>query len=273
MRHFTCIFAIASLMAITAAPSAGQSFKINPDDDWCSTDRDGDWDSDYHRHCEVREATLDAGGEVIRVDAEPNGGISIKGWDQRNILIRAKVVANARSTSAAEELAREVRISTAGTIEAEGPHPGKHQWYSVSFEIFAPRKSNVDLQTKNGGITISALDGRVRFQTLNGGVELTALSGDVMGKTTNGGVSIELHGDTWDGSGLDVETVNGGVSIVVPKDYSAELETGTVNGHIEVDFPVLVQGRFDRRLNATLGDGGKPIRAVTTNGGVVVTHG
>ena len=59
----------------------------------------------------------------------------------------------------------------------------------------------------------------------------------------------------------------------MPNGYSAELETGTVNGRIHVDFPVMVEGTFDKRLNATLGDGGKTIRAVTTNGSVKVKRG
>lgn len=271
LQRLTCTGALIAILAFAAEPAAGQTFRIDPDDEWCHSEHD--WDSDYDRYCEVREVKLDGRRDVIRVDAEPNGGISVHGWNQDHILLRAKVSASARSESRARELANDVSISTSGTIEADGPHSRKREWYSVSYEIFAPRESNVDLRSKNGGIEILNLDGRVRFETLNGGVDLAELSGDVMGRTTNGGLSIELKGSEWDGRGLDVETVNGGVSILVPRDYSAELETGTVNGHIEVDFPVLVQGRLNRRLNATLGDGGKPIRAVTTNGGVRVTRG
>ena len=34
----------------------------------------------------------------------------------------------------------------------------------------------------------------------------------------------------------------------VPENYSAHLETGTVNGHLSIDFPVTVQGRISREL-------------------------
>jgi hypothetical protein len=37
-----------------------------------------------------------------------------------------------------------------------------------------------------------------------------------------------------------------------------------------MDFPVTVQGRIDKRLDVTLGQGGPTIRVVTTNGGVIV---
>src|SRR2546428_12573332 len=76
-----------------------------------------------------------------------------------------------------------------------------------------------------------------------------------------------MQGDHWDGAGLDVETHNGGVRLTLPATYSAELETGTTNGRISIDFPVTVQGRIDRHLTATLGAGGPKDRAITTNGG------
>jgi len=56
----------------------------------------------------------------------------------------------------------------------------------------------------------------------------------------------------------------------VPERYSAQLETGTVNGRVSTDFPGMVQGRFDRQRTTTLGSGGVTLRAMTTNGGVTI---
>ena len=41
--------------------------------------------------CEVREETVAAAGGVIGVDARQNGGISVKGWDRSDVLVRAQV--------------------------------------------------------------------------------------------------------------------------------------------------------------------------------------
>ena len=54
----------------------------------------------------------------------------------------------------------------------------------------------------------------------------------------------------------------------LPEQYSARIDAGTVNGGINVDFPVTVQGRIDRELNTTIGAGGPLIRVRTHNGGV-----
>jgi leucyl aminopeptidase (aminopeptidase T) len=54
----------------------------------------------------------------------------------------------------------------------------------------------------------------------------------------------------------------------VPENYSAHLETSTVNGSVNVDFPVTVQGRINKQIALNLGSGGATVRATTTNGGV-----
>ena len=79
---------------------------------------------------------------------------------------------------------------------------------------------------------------------------------------------IELTGDRWDGDSLDVSTTNGGVIMSVPENYSAQLQTGTVNGSVSVDFPVTVQGRLNKQIALNLGSGGAMVKAMTTNGGV-----
>jgi hypothetical protein len=81
---------------------------------------------------------------------------------------------------------------------------------------------------------------------------------------------VELSGTQWDGAGLDAETVNGPVTLTVPSGYNAELETGTVNGPFTSDVPITmtIRGRVGRPFIGTLGQGGPPVRVLTTNGPV-----
>ena len=129
-------------------------------------------------------------------------------------------------------------------------------------------RSDVDLKSRNGGISLAGLTGALRFETTNGGVQLEDVAGNVRGRTTNGGVVVRLGGTSWDGEGLDVRTTNGGVRILVPEGYSARLEAGTTNGGMNVDFPITVQGGLGKGIAIDLGGGGRTIRATTVNGGV-----
>jgi len=233
------------------------------------------WHSDkLVSHCEIKEETLPASGDTIAVDGRMNGGVSIKGWERNQILMRAQIQTAAPTEAEANELTKQIKIEAAGSkIFASGPENRKDHWWSVSYEIFVPQRSNLSLKTNNGGISISDVNGRLEFNALNGGVHLKRVGGTVRGGTTNGGLHIELSGDRWDGEALDVRTTNGGVSMSIPENYSAHLETGTVNGHLSIDFPVTVQGNITRELAVNLGSGGATISAMTTNGGVKIRRG
>ena len=135
--------------------------------------------------------------------------------------------------------------------------------------MFVPRRADLSVETQNGGIAIADVNGRIDFTALNGGVVLKRVGGAVRGSTTNGGLVIELAGDRWDGESLDVSTTNGGVIMSVPENYSAHLQTGTVNGSVNVDFPVNVQGKLTKQVAFDLGSGGAMVKAMTTNGGVI----
>jgi DUF4097 and DUF4098 domain-containing protein YvlB len=249
------------LAALLSRPAFGQET-----DDWC--DRDG-WDNSRGHACEVREYRIDAG--AIDLDAGTNGGVSVQAWDGHEVLVQAKVSAQARDDRAAEGLVEAITVATAGgKISADGPKNGRNESWGVSYRVFVPRATDLRLEAHNGGISVTGVNGTIRFSTDNGGVSLTDLAGDVRGETQNGGVNVRLAGSRWDGAGLDVETRNGGVKMSIPEGYNAELETGTVNGGVRVDFPVTLSGDIKRRLETTLGSGGPRVRVVTTNGGVTV---
>ena len=231
-----------------------------------STDRD-DWGE---RFCSIEKRTIRAGG-VIRVEAQPNGGVTVIGTEGNEIQLTAMIQARGRTDDRARDLGGSVRIVLDGTrIGAEGPKTTNREHWSVSFELRVPRTSDLWVRSQNGGIHVTDVDGDMDLGTVNGGLTLNGLSGDVRAETTNGGVDIALEGRRWQGAGLTVRTVNGGVDLSIPERYSAELETGTVNGGLDFDFPITVRGRLNRRVNATLGEGGPPIRVTTTNGGVSV---
>ncbi len=57
----------------------------------------------------------------------------------------------------------------------------------------------------------------------------------------------------------------------MPQNYSAHVQTETVNGGIRSDFPVTVTGRIQprpRSMDVNLGSGGPLIHVSTTNGAV-----
>ena len=266
-NSFWVVLAVVVMGGVAATQAQAQWQRA--DVGWCDQDRGG---RDQDRFCLALEADFDDPG-ALSIDGGMNGGVTVEGWERSGVEVRAKVWANARSPERAEEIADavEVRMDD-GRLSADGPDTGRREGWGVSWEIMVPHSTDLDIETFNGGIAVADVSGRVRFEALNGGVRLSEIGGDVQGRTTNGGLHIELDGTNWEGEGLDVQTTNGGVTLRVPENYSARLETGTVNGGIDIDFPVVVEGRIGRRLTTTLGEGGATIRAVTTNGGVKIVR-
>lgn len=235
-----------------------------------SCDKDN-YNNGRQRFCEIREQTIPAVGRLT-VDPGMNGGVTVKGWLRNDVSIRTRVEAWAPSAGEAGALAGQVRVdASAGQVKASGPESRRDSGWSVSYEIFVPQMTDLSMSTFNGGIDLSDVRGQIEFSAQNGGVRLTRIAGDVKGQTLNGGIQVELSGRTWEGRQLDARTTNGGVIVAMPENYSARIQTGTVNGAVDSDFPVsvTVQGRIrPQNLDFNVGAGGPLIHVSTTNGGV-----
>jgi DUF4097 and DUF4098 domain-containing protein YvlB len=226
--------------------------------------------NDDERFCETRNVTLPP-TQSLNVDGRDNGGITVHGWDKNQIEIVAMIQAQAETEAGAASIAKEILVTARnGAVRADGPDTHRRESWSVSYEVWAPRRTELSLTAQNGGISVDGVSSRMEMETVNGGLNLVDVDGDVRGTTVNGGVTAELHGDRWTGAGLDLRTSNGGVHLIIPANYSAQLETGTVNGGMNIDFPITIQGSLGHRFSTQLGAGGATVRAVTTNGGISI---
>lgn len=253
--------ALVALLGVPAAVSAQDS-----DAEWLARCED-DW-GDRDRYCEVRELELEPTGR-LEVDGGENGGAVVRGWNREEIRVSARIQAHARSRDRAREIASQVRIrAEGGQLRAEGPGKRDCESWSVVYHVDAPREIDLTLRAQNGPVAAHGVRGDLDLETRNGPVALEDVGGDVRARTENGPIVVELTGSRWDGRGLDAETRNGPVKLAVPEGYSAEIEAGTENGPAASEFAVTVtlQGRLRSRMQITLGDGGPPIRVVTTNG-------
>ena len=257
---------IAAVVMLTAAALPAQTRRSSGtfDDDPCRGQRAS--------FCETREDNLGARASLI-VDATPNGGISVRGTNRSDVRLRTRITVWSDVGDGARALASQVRVLTdGGRIRAEGPSGSDNQSWSASFELEVPERTGLQLTANNGGISISSVDGDVRFETRNGGVTLANVDGDVQGTTVNGGITVRLRGAQWNGTGLDVGTRNGGISMSVPESFNAQLDVETVNGGVSSDFGLSPQDRRSRHVVTTLGGGGARLRLSTVNGGIRVNR-
>jgi hypothetical protein len=205
----------------------------------------------------------------LDVDASPVGGITVQGWDDPGVLIRAEVDASSLMVAA------QVAITeSAGVVRATGPGDNKNREWSVSYQIFLPRTADLTLTTNVGAIAIDGVTGKIRCGASVGALQLTSLAGDVGCATSVGAISIALAGDHWDGAKLDARTNVGAIELRVPANYSAHLELSTGLGSVASDVPLpVVKNGLARTVSADLGAGGATVAAATKVGAIVVKAG
>jgi putative adhesin len=262
------------LAAALLAGLAGQRLAAQRDDadDWLAECRHRGWD-DRPTACKIRETGMRPGTGPLTVDPGENGGVSIYGWDRDSIALVAKIQTNARTEDDAQQLADAVRIDASGqSIRASGPETLRRTSWSVNLDVYVPRHTDLTLETVNGPLSVEDVSGTMDLRAQNGPVSLAGVGGNVTARVQNGPLDVELSGTKWDGTGLDAEAQNGPVELSIPERYNAQLETGTVNGPMDVTFPltVTVRGRITDRITTTLGSGGPPVRVVTTNGPLTI---
>ncbi|WP_274649150.1 DUF4097 family beta strand repeat-containing protein [Paenibacillus humicola] len=95
---------------------------------------------------------------------------------------------------------------------------------------------DINVETKNGGISVSGIRGAVKLETYNGAIKAGHIEGDVDGSTLSGDMT--LNGIT---GNAELETKNGKISV---SEASGSISADTLNGDITIRSAV-VGGDWD----------------------------
>src|SRR2546429_548964 len=217
-----------------------------------------------------------------------NGGITIKGYDGKEVVVeaRARNRESARSDStmkripvsgtglSVEEENNEVRISTESFMRA------------VDLSISVPIHTSLKLSAVNAGdIVVTGVDGELDVNDVNGSVTLNIVSG--------GAVAHALKGRFWvifsrvnPKTPLPFVFLNGDIEVRFPADLKANLSLKSDRGEIFSDFDVQVQAsapqqtvedgrknggkylvKIDKTVHGTINGGGAGLQFTNFNGG------
>ncbi|HET9150401.1 MAG TPA: DUF4097 family beta strand repeat-containing protein [Gemmatimonadales bacterium] len=140
---------------------------------------------------------------------------------------------------------------------------------SVAFTVRVPAAVLLSAHSVNGDVKASGLRSDVEIGTVNGDVSV-ATDGFAEASTVNGSVDVTMGRADWKGT-ASYRSVNGSVSVTMPASASADVRAGTVNGSIDTEFPLAVQGRFGpRSVRGTIGSGGRELDLQTVNGSIAI---
>lgn len=138
----------------------------------------------------------------------------------------------------------------------------------VRFTVKVPAGVRFIGKTVNGGVDAARLNGDVVLSTVNGSVSFST-TGEARANTVNGSIKGEMGQALWSGT-LEMTTVNGGITLALPPDLNSDVKITTTNGYIQSEFPVAASAMTRRKLEGTIGAGGRLLSLGTTNGSVTL---
>jgi hypothetical protein len=138
----------------------------------------------------------------------------------------------------------------------------------VDFTVRVPEGVRFIGRTVNGRVDVASLRSDVEVYTVNGRIALST-TGMASAETVNGSIDATI-GELKGAEPLDFHTVNGSITIDLPKNAAAELRAEVMNGDITSDLPMTIQSSRNRgrRISGSIGSGGRTLYVSTTNGSI-----
>lgn len=218
--------------------------------------------------------------ELINV----NGKITAEPTDGNEVVVEGHRVAKSTSDDAARDLLTKLEIreevgESTVRVESRPPRFSGMNSLQIEWTIRVPRGVVLDLRTVNGGVRLNRIANEVHAKTTNGGIQGEKLDASVLeAAAVNGGIDVGLAQPLETGDSIEMETVNGGVTLTLPNESKATIDARCVNGGVHVDDIDIKREEqsndFERkrRLSGTMNGGGASVKLNTTNGGIHVSR-
>lgn len=202
-----------------------------------------------------------------------NGGITVKGYDGKEVIVEAKVRERSLTDEDDED---EAAIRPVRPIEAVGAEEDKEEkdkaakvagmkkigvvstgleveesnnvvsisaesWkYAVDITIQVPRASSLELHSTNDGIVVESVSGEIEVENVNGSNILRNISGNAVVNTVNGDVIVTMTRVTPD-KPMSFSSMNGDVDVTLPADIKATVKMKSQQGEIYSDFDITLK--------------------------------
>ena len=130
-------------------------------------------------------------------------------------------------------------------------------------------KGSMKLSTSNGSIRATELDGGCEASSSDGSVTVEGRFDHLDVSSSDGAVSTRIASGSSMTSGWQVSTSDGSVEVALPRDFKANLDLSTNDGHITLDLPMQVEGEVTKsHIRGTLNGGGSSFRIHSSDGSV-----
>lgn len=211
-----------------------------------------------------------------------NGGVQIKVWDRSDVQIDAVKRAYRRERLAEAKIdiianPDNIHIKTEYPDQNQSFYRDERRWENpaiVDYVVTVPRKAVLEsIELVNGSLDIEGTEGSVKASSINGRLIARGLQGEARLSTINGQLQATFT-QLDESKTISLQSVNGGVTLIIPSDANASVRASTVHGAISNDFGLVVRhGEYvGHDLSGQIGTGGPRIKLSNVNGGIRITY-
>lgn len=157
-------------------------------------------------------------------------------------------------------------IGLAVTAENGGLRIEKASRKNMPYTIRVPQKVAILYEQTNwgsGDVTVQNVEGDLEIRTKNGGISLLNVTGPVVANTTNGEVKI-VYSTLNQSKPTAISTISGAIDVTMPATTKANLKLSSINGEMYTDFDL----GLNKKEGLTRMGGGHVINGATNGGGV-----
>lgn len=202
-----------------------------------------------------------------------NGDLIVEGWNKNTIEVTAvKTAKNQEDLDNVQIFSEKNGDRVAIRVEYKHNHDDwdNNQTGAVDFTLHVPAGTEIDrVEFVNGDIEITGVDGDVEASSVNGEVSGRKLGGDVNLSTVNGEVELVATSDI---SSIRMNSVNGDITLLLPKKFDARIEAGTLHGDITaIEGADVDATRFSgTSMRGVIGKGTMKVDLNTVNGSIQI---
>lgn len=129
---------------------------------------------------------------------------------------------------------------------------------------------SVEAASGNGDVRVDRAGGPVRANTGNGAIRVSTAKGPVSANSGNGRIDVDMASLS-SGDDMTFNTGNGSITVTAPSNLSAQIDSNVSYNKFETDFAINIPAHWNtRRIQGTIGNGGRRIRFNTGNGSVTL---
>jgi hypothetical protein len=134
--------------------------------------------------------------------------------------------------------------------------------------LAVPASTAVKMATGDGDIDIISFDGAVEASTNDGSIDARGRFDRLHLTSDDGQIEVEALAGSRMASEWELHTCDGSVTIRLPRDFAADLDAATGDGHIRIDLP-FTSAKFDEHCVRGKLNGGGPLLTLHTDDGSI----